>query len=162
MYNLTPSSLESFWSRVDKTDSCWNWTGAKVSNTEYGEIWLPGQHGKVARAHRVSYSLVHGDIPKGAHIDHICHNPACVNPDHLRLTTAKQNGENRGGLNKNNTTGVRGVIWRKDRQSFSAQWKHNRVNRTKGGFRTLEEAESYVIQMRNDAFTHNDLDRIPR
>jgi hypothetical protein len=38
-------------------------------------------------AHRVSYEWAKGPIPDGMELDHLCRNPACVNPDHLEAVT---------------------------------------------------------------------------
>lgn len=34
-------------------------------------------------AYKVLYKSLHGDVPKGYHIHHICRNKLCVNVDHL-------------------------------------------------------------------------------
>ena len=47
--------------------------------------------GKFWRAHRLSYTMAKGPIPDGMQIMHTCHNPACVNPDHLKPGTAREN-----------------------------------------------------------------------
>jgi hypothetical protein len=42
-------------------------------------------------AHRYSYERVHGAIPRGLEIDHLCENRACINVDHLRAVTHLEN-----------------------------------------------------------------------
>ena len=71
----------------DSEDGCWNWTGA-IHKLGYGQFKF---NGSMKRAHRVSYELVKGSIPKGLEIDHICRNRRCVYPDHLRSVTHKVN-----------------------------------------------------------------------
>lgn len=101
-----------FWSKVQKTDTCWLWTG-HVTTNGYGVINLtyPGDKQRGFRAHRYLFELYHGPIAEGLDIDHKCHNKRCVRPAHLRTTTRKQNLENRQGANSQSKSGVRGVHW---------------------------------------------------
>ena len=78
---------DRFWSKVDKTDSCWNWTACK-SLHGYGGFQL---NDKWRIAHRVSYEDKNGKIPEGIVIDHLCKNKSCVNPVHLEAVTQKEN-----------------------------------------------------------------------
>ena len=84
---VRPTLSERFWSKVEKTDNCWNWTGSK-NRTGYGNI-RPAMGGGSKLSHRVSYEMANGTIPDGMDIDHKCHNHACVNPAHLRATSRK-------------------------------------------------------------------------
>jgi HNH endonuclease len=75
-----------FWTKVDKTDKCWNWKGCLRNG--YGLVKMKG---KMRQASRVAFELVKGEIPDGLEIDHICQNTLCVNPDHLEAVTHREN-----------------------------------------------------------------------
>lgn len=82
-----------FWAKVQKTDGCWLWTGAKRSGTHtYGVLRTgPRSGGTDEVAHRVSWELHIGPIPPGLWVLHHCDNPPCVRPDHLYIGTASDN-----------------------------------------------------------------------
>lgn len=145
-----------FWAKVDKTETCWNWTGAKIPKG-YGYLTSKRRN---YYSHRISWEWVNGPIPEGGHIDHICHNTSCVRPDHLRAVTRKENQENRCGAQANSRSGVRGVSWHKVTKRWRAVVQHRGKQIHIGYFTDLTKAEAAVIAKRNDLFTHNDLDRV--
>jgi hypothetical protein len=150
-----PTSAESrFWKRLEKTETCWNWLGAPTPKG-YGNI--VDEAGKTHAAHRFAYELLVGPIPDGMLVDHACRNKGCVNPNHLRLATNKQNLENLSGPYVTNQTGYRGVSRQGSR--FVARARHNGVLYYAGRFSTAEEAAEAAALLRLKLFTHNDLDR---
>lgn len=66
---------------------CWVWHGSH-NGVGYGELRIAGRK---VYAHRWSYEHHVGPIPDGLQIDHLCRNPACVNPEHLEPVTPTEN-----------------------------------------------------------------------
>lgn len=75
------------WAKVDKTPTCWLWTGA-LTRGDYGTISVNGRDRAV---HRVAYEILVGPIPDGLQLDHLCGVRRCVNPDHLEPVTGQEN-----------------------------------------------------------------------
>lgn len=86
-----PRTQERFWSQVDKSGECWVWTGTRTRDG-YGKIGyrVDGRYLSL-RAHRVSWALHRGPVPKGRSVLHHCDNPACVRPEHLYLGSQADN-----------------------------------------------------------------------
>ena len=80
---------ERFWTKVEFTDTCWLWTGAKT-NKGYGNFAVESER-KWVGAHRYAYEFCVGPIPGGLHIDHLCRVPLCVLPEHLEPVTVREN-----------------------------------------------------------------------
>lgn len=87
---------DRFWAKVEKTDTCWLWTGATYLG--YGVFGVGG--GKTIRA----YKFLVGIAPDGKEWDHRCHavdescqggadcqHRRCVRPSHLRSVTHAEN-----------------------------------------------------------------------
>lgn len=80
---LAADRWPGFWSHVEKTDTCWLWTGRK-EKAGYGKYC-----GTVA--HRWAYRELVGPIPAGLTLDHLCYVRHCVNPAHLEPVTLLEN-----------------------------------------------------------------------
>ena len=68
-------------------DGCWNWKG-KVNEFGYGAVTVEGRH---TRAHRAMFFLLNPKADRSLVVMHMCDNPPCINPDHLRLGTHSEN-----------------------------------------------------------------------
>lgn len=76
---------------VNEDTGCWIWTGARNCNG-YGALSIRvGGVRTSPSAHRASYTLYVGEIPKGLQVLHKCDTPLCVNPEHLWLGTQLDN-----------------------------------------------------------------------
>lgn len=74
-------------------------------------------------------------------VDHINNDTLDNRKENLRITTTSNNLRN-GTIRVNNTTGVKGVCYNKDRKKYEARIKVNYKSILLGRFDTLEEAKN--------------------
>jgi len=86
---ITDDVERRFWKFVNKTskEDCWKWLGSK-GRRGYGKLNIDY---KQILAHRISYKLHFGDIPKNMLVLHKCDVKVCINPNHLFLGTPLDN-----------------------------------------------------------------------
>lgn len=142
--------------RIIKTDDCWLWNGYHGGG---GYAVFQGAAGNSRRvAHRIIYQYYFGSVDPGLVLDHICGNRGCVNPYHLRPATVKQNAEHFiKELRRSNTSGVRGVVYDRNRKRWRARVES--AGRARASYHlTKEAAADAVRKMRMEMHSHNDRD----
>lgn len=125
---------------------CWIWQLGKTSSG-YARL---KRDGRQLCAHRVVFEAMHGPLPTGAEVDHICRVRECVNPEHLRLATHAQNQQNltpRVGA----SSLYRGVCWNQRRQKWLAYGKVAGRARYLGQFDDEDEAGIAAEQFRRES-----------
>ena len=75
--------------------------GLRGDASGYGQRRTAGKH---ALVHRLAYAAHHGldESRMGGVVMHLCDNPRCINPEHLRLGTHKLNAEDRENKGRGN------------------------------------------------------------
>lgn len=151
-----PKFQRRYWAKVSKTGTgeweCWVWTAGK-NHKGYGMIWVGESW---ARACRVGYMLIHGAIPSGMQIDHRCGNRVCVRASHLRVVTPQQNMQHRTVMQRNNTSGRRGVSWDQRHQKWHAYAKLGGKRVHLGYYDDIDAADQAAKAYRAEHFTHDD------
>jgi len=92
---FTQKEIDLFWTKVDKTDTCWNWTAYKDKGG-YGSLTVKRTP---YLAHRFT-KLILGEDPTGYVVMHTCDNPGCVRPEHLKLGSLIENNLDRDNKNR--------------------------------------------------------------
>lgn len=76
-------------------NNCWlykNTSSGPYSKLRWNMKWYS--------AHRISYEIYKGEIPKGMWVCHACDTPKCINPDHLFIGSASDNAKDAFSKNR--------------------------------------------------------------
>ena len=136
---------ESFAARTRWTDGgCLEWTASR-DRIGYARIYVHGTHIFV---HRYAWEKVNGPIPDGMVLDHLCHNRACANVEHLRMVTQSANMQNIQTARKGSRSGIRGVSWNSQAGKWTAKVCVDGKFHFGGYFEDKEEAGRVAAEMR--------------
>lgn len=142
-YNRPP--MDRFMEKVEKTESCWIWKGAKGPDGNYGGFLYEG---KSRRVNIVSYLMFKGPYPEGMEICHTCDNKQCVNPDHLFVGTRSDNMKDMGNKGRHPWQ-LRPELVRKGEDNPGAKLAENDVllivSRFKNGESVASIARDYPV-----------------
>lgn len=76
-----PTDVDRFWSKVDKTDSCWLWKAA-INSSGYGQFAVLN---RTVQAHRFAREIL-GVRNADAKVRNLCGKNHCVNPAHWKIS----------------------------------------------------------------------------
>ena len=110
--------------------------GCFDKSTNYWRVMINKKHYKL---HRVIFLYHHGFLPK--EIDHIDKNTFNNKIENLRPCTPSENCYNRK-FRKDNTSGAKGVTYRKDINKWQAYITFNKVRKSLGTFKNFEDAKN--------------------
>jgi hypothetical protein len=122
-----------FWEKVQKAPGCWPWRFVRAIGKPPNNRAAFFYQGRAAVAARVMWFLTNGPIPGNLWVLHRCDNPICVNPKHLYLGTASENGLDASARGGKDYPRRKSIISR-DRWAVIAATKKRRTHRhTQGG-----------------------------
>lgn len=94
-FTLYPESVQTrFWSKVAVRgpDDCWDWQ-ASLTTSGYGRFKVASY--RQVQAHRLALIIHTGTDRRDMLALHSCDRPVCVNPNHLRWGTVRDNAEDK-------------------------------------------------------------------
>ena len=143
---ISQKDLNRFWTKVIKTDNCWNWTATKSRLRGCfrfsGRIWM---------THR--FAMIHiYKVPNPNNKPEVCHtcdNPSCIRQEHLFWGTHQENMDDmvrKGRTNPrygsdNNMT----KLTEQQRLEIRSKYKPPNPRYAKNGYSTWKLAKEYNV-----------------
>ena len=151
--NFTAEDLHNFFQYHDG-NLYWKNVPSKnfnLNNTKVGKASTQSKYIQVSikrkkyYLHRIIFMMHHGYMPD--FIDHIDGNRRNNKIENLRQATLSQNQYNKK-INKNNTSGIKGVYWNKHKQKWLARCYHDNKCHYVGSYNNLNDAENAIQTFR--------------
>ena len=110
--------------------------------------------------HRVIWTIVNGEIPEGAQIDHIDGNTTNNKIENMRLALNgyKDNGQNLKTMSSN-TSGYSGVSWNNSANKWASRIGIDGKRKFIGYFDTAEEAHNAYLKFKKEFHSFNPIPR---
>jgi hypothetical protein len=120
--------------------------GDKAGAFGAGDYLQVGINNKQYKLHRIIFVMHHGYLPE--YIDHIDTNRTNNRIENLRACNRQENSHN-SKTPVSNTSGMKHVRWRKQRQKWEVKLRMNKKSIYFGSYHDLELAELVAIEARN-------------
>lgn len=140
-----------FWSKVEKTDYCWNWKSV-LDAGGYGQFKY---NGKMVHTHRFVLKLIGVELIDGLQIDHLCRNRKCVNPTHLEQVTKRENilrGVSPSAIHAKKTHCPKGHDYTTENTYYykrgGRQCKKCIIERSLNQYKNIKDSDKYKQRMR--------------
>lgn len=141
---------------VDTDDVCrikkhnWYTVNYTTANSLYvcTTIYYGIIDGKINNTVKLLHSFIM-DVDKGTILDHVDTDTLNNKKCNLRLSSIKQNSQNRRGKNINNTSGYRNVSWSNRESKWLVQVQVDGKNKCLGKFENVDEAGKFANDMRH-------------
>lgn len=135
-----PKSGVFIWKRSNRVRKSGEIAGGRTPSG-YARVKIGQRH---YLAHRLAWIWFYGQWPK-YDIDHIDHNPGNNRISNLRDVPHSENMQNQVSAHSNGSTGLLGVSYRKDRDTYKAIISLNGRQKVLGHFKTAPEAHAAYV-----------------
>lgn len=122
------------------------WKPFKAGTIDGGGYVQTGIKGKYYKNHRLIFLIHHGYVPDC--VDHIDGNKINNRIENLRPATKSENQYNKRLLRKT-SSGIKGIVWRKDTKCWRVRINVDGKNFTVGNYQDLESAKEAMQEARS-------------
>lgn len=129
--------------RTIKVNDCLEWSGKRTPRG-YGRLNINTVETYAHRAVIVAKTGM--PIPTGMCVLHSCDNPSCINPDHLRIGTHKENSQDM--VSRNRVSRPNSVLWsgsNNPKSVLTDEQKNELIELMRSGMSASEAADIFPV-----------------